>query len=574
MIWAKIKIWGIFLILSFSAYGACDAYFNYSFVGSSFEVSFDNQSSSETEILQYYWDLGDGTIKSSESFIYTYQHPGIFNVSLTIITENACISNYTRKIYVGIESSSDTCNIPINVSIGNATYPEYNDAWINVNTENPLISYQWSTGCSGNEITSLEPGFYTLTLTDNNGCKRTEVFEIGYNNNCHAFFYVDSLTYSQTPGVYRFHNNSTGEIASYFWDFGDGTFSNTRNPLHVFTEPGVYNVCLYIDTYYSCTHYYCYSIEVQDYIPPVDIHGIVYAGSSKLPLGMAVLYEKDNNIFKAIDKCLIQNGEYYFEDLSVSNAYLIYAVPEFNIDQVYFPKYFPAYNGSECKWQNANTIILSSKSNYDIFLPEYSDIFIGDSKINGSVFLSENSLYSKPIFQTVWFDSINQFSLGKASNIVVYLINDNNEIIDFCLTNNHGNYEFNNLPYGEYIVRAEKAGMLSQEINIVLDENNTDIVAKDLIIKSSLIQTDKQEFYYADSFSLYPNPTDSHVFIDLNDNNRKSVKIFSADGEKIKEFITESPHICIDLNATSAGVYLIVVRGNNYIFQKKVIKVI
>ena len=30
----------------------------------------------------------------------------------------------------------------------------------------------------------------------------------------------------------------------YFWDFGDGTASNTRNPVHFYTAQGAYNVCL------------------------------------------------------------------------------------------------------------------------------------------------------------------------------------------------------------------------------------------------------------------------------------------------------------------------------------------
>jgi PKD repeat protein len=33
---------------------------------------------------------------------------------------------------------------------------------------------------------------------------------------------------------------------TYFWDFGDGYFSNLANPSHIYDEPGSYQVCLTI----------------------------------------------------------------------------------------------------------------------------------------------------------------------------------------------------------------------------------------------------------------------------------------------------------------------------------------
>ena len=37
---------------------------------------------------------------------------------------------------------------------------------------------------------------------------------------------------------------STGTVARYSWDFGDGTTSKTRKPNHVFSAPGSYKVTL------------------------------------------------------------------------------------------------------------------------------------------------------------------------------------------------------------------------------------------------------------------------------------------------------------------------------------------
>jgi PKD repeat protein len=567
----KIQIWAILLTVSFFSHGACDAFFNYSYDGSEYTISFNNQSSAEELIIQYYWDLGDGNTNTSANFIHTYQNQGIYNVSLTIITVNSCVSSFTRTIYVGIEPTSDTCNIEIDVTIHNATYPDYNNAWISVVTEDPLIAYQWSTGSNNYLISSLEPGFYTLTITNNYGCIRTEVFEVGYNNNCFANFLIDSVTYNHTPGAFRFQNYSSGEISSYYWDFGDGTYSNLRNPFHVFTDTGTYNVCLYIETYYSCSHVYCADLVVHNNIPPINIQGNVFAGTSKIPLGMAVLYEKNDNNYKAINKCIINNGEYSFDSLSNSKTYIIHAIPEFGLEQIYFPKYLPAYYSDAYLWQSSTSTILPSQTDYDIYLPAYNEIYFGEAKISGTVFLGEQSWYAKPVFHTIWFDSINNIDESKASNIVVMLL-QNNQIIDFCLTDNQGNYEFNNLPWGEYILKCEKAGMLSQEKNISLNNENPEVFMIDFILRNSIIHTDMPETIEDSEIKIYPNPFNEFIKIESPSSGEKTVYIISVRTRWRFKHTVVGKSSKLDLSFLEDGVYIIVVKEGEEMFTQKMLK--
>ncbi len=55
--------------------------------------------------------------------------------------------------------------------------------------------------------------------------------------------------------------------SSYRWDFGDGNTSIDQNPTHVFEEPGVYNVCLFIESNLSCFDQICKQIV----IPLIDV---------------------------------------------------------------------------------------------------------------------------------------------------------------------------------------------------------------------------------------------------------------------------------------------------------------
>ena len=53
-----------------------------------------------------------------------------------------------------------------------------------------------------------------------------------------------STSYGQAPLSVSFSNQSTGEIESYYWDFGDDDWSKMENPRHTYTEGGYYSVSL------------------------------------------------------------------------------------------------------------------------------------------------------------------------------------------------------------------------------------------------------------------------------------------------------------------------------------------
>ena len=58
-----------------------------------------------------------------------------------------------------------------------------------------------------------------------------------YANTCLSHFEVGFTNTSSAP---------TSQIASYFWDFGDGTNSTSTDPTHIFPGAGIYTVYLYV----------------------------------------------------------------------------------------------------------------------------------------------------------------------------------------------------------------------------------------------------------------------------------------------------------------------------------------
>ncbi|MFA5414342.1 MAG: MEMAR_RS02690 family S-layer glycoprotein [Methanoregula sp.] len=56
--------------------------------------------------------------------------------------------------------------------------------------------------------------------------------------------FTSTNTTGTAPITIAFFDTSSNCPTSWFWDFGDGTFSTEQNPVHTFTSPGIYTVSL------------------------------------------------------------------------------------------------------------------------------------------------------------------------------------------------------------------------------------------------------------------------------------------------------------------------------------------
>lgn len=88
---------------------------------------------------------------------------------------------------------------------------------------------------------------------------------------CKAYF-RDSLTANGVKFMSQASAAPAGDsIVSRTWRFGDSTQPMTGNrvdPTHNYTKPGVYNVCLTIQTRKGCESSYCTTVTIRDTVPP------------------------------------------------------------------------------------------------------------------------------------------------------------------------------------------------------------------------------------------------------------------------------------------------------------------
>lgn len=153
------------------------------------------------------------------------------------------------------------------------------------NTSLNAVSYQWNFG-NGNTSTLVNPsnvytapGNYTVTLTATSAGGQTHTFtqtnSITIFGDPTANFSVNSTQGCRLQTTFQFTSTSTGAV-SYFWDFGDGTFSTLANPTKVYATIGTYNVSLLVTNSTGCTN-----VKVNQNF--ITIHGLPNPAFSASP---------------------------------------------------------------------------------------------------------------------------------------------------------------------------------------------------------------------------------------------------------------------------------------------------
>ena len=209
-------------------------------------VQFTNQTSGS--VTNYQWIFGDGGSSTATSPSYTYATPGAYTVTLTATGPGG--SAVASKVsYIAVNHPAPVANFAALVRSGNAPLA----VQFNNQTTGTATGYQWSFGDGGTSTATdpsysfATPGTYTVTLTSA-GPGGTDVeSKPSYITVSHAPpvpSFTGSPTSGNAPLVVQFSNQTTGNVTSYQWIFGDGGTSTAASPSHTYATPGTYTVTL------------------------------------------------------------------------------------------------------------------------------------------------------------------------------------------------------------------------------------------------------------------------------------------------------------------------------------------
>ena len=215
-------------------------------------VQFTDQSTG-ININTWLWNFGDGQTSPLQSPSHQYTSPGAYTVILTASNDGG--SNTTQKVsYINvIQNSAPVTNFAGTPTSGSEPLTV---TFTDSSTGNNIYGWLWDFG-DGNTSTLQNPpahtyynaGSYNVKLTATNDGGSTPLQKTNYITVVHNAPPVASFTGTPTDGnkplTVAFTDTSTGKnIGSWYWDFGDYTYSTQRNPTHTYTDVGSYTVKL------------------------------------------------------------------------------------------------------------------------------------------------------------------------------------------------------------------------------------------------------------------------------------------------------------------------------------------
>ncbi|MBE3117299.1 MAG: PKD domain-containing protein, partial [Candidatus Atribacteria bacterium] len=188
------------------------------------------------------WNFGDGSTSTIQNPSHSFTTAGSKTVTMTVT--NASGSNgTTRTVTVVTALAASFTNSPASPAVGQAV--QFTDTSVGTPT-----SWQWNFG-DGISSTAQNP-IHSFTTAGSKTVILTVTNASGSNSSSRTVTVVAALaasfTYSPaSPAAgqtVQFTDTSAGTPTSWQWDFNDGATSNTRNPSHIFTTAGSFNVTL------------------------------------------------------------------------------------------------------------------------------------------------------------------------------------------------------------------------------------------------------------------------------------------------------------------------------------------
>ena len=385
---------------------------------------------------------------------------------------------------------------------------------------------------------------------------------------------VVTYTYNvnNTNRLTDFTNKTNGQnIVSWHWDFGDGNSSNLPNPRHVYMNEGIYLACLSITTAEGCENTFCDTIVIglnpNDTNSFYSISGNVFAGDNILPSGIALLVNKVGTNYNVLQYTYISNGHYEFSQL-VPGDYLIYAIPNFNVNVNYYPAYLPSYYGNSVKWQNASQIHLTTNSqNCNIQLVSNNAILYGPDTITGTINISDINSFEYNIYYSNWFGNIEDVNLLKAANMTVLLLDNNNIPLRFAITNENGDFIFTNLPVKIYRLVPEKPGYISSPALINLQTISSNSANCNFLMGTNSISIGIDGLEFSNILNIYPNPVTDYAIISLSIEKPQeiSISVLSLEGKEVmaKEYFNThgNENYLIPFSSIRPGIYFVKIQG-------------
>jgi hypothetical protein len=318
---------------------------------------------------------------------------------------------------------------------------------------------------------------------------------------------------------------------------------------------------------------YTYSSWMVELKPDIKLGGLVTNGQSNPVFpGLVRAYKKSPwGSYPQVDSTLIgDDGAYQFTEL-YPGKYVIQAVT----NPQNYPEGIPTYYGNSEEWTSAFAIDVTPGLNANILNIELSEVpkltsMDGSGELSGTISTEEGTFLKGTMAQPAKKTGV--ILLGKAKKSTMA-----GEVVAYVETDEQGMFVFDYVPDGEYILVVDVAGLEMMGTHEVTIAGNQ--------IVSGLNFTVSNEGIYAGwptavpvvenkTLTIWPNPGDGRIMMDLPESGDYNVKVYSTDGRLIRTeaFRSGGGVTNLDISEENKGLYILNIEGPETSTTRKYIK--
>lgn len=218
----------------------------------------DLSTDSDGAIASWSWDFGDGGTSTLRNPTHEYPDNGYYSVILTVTDDDGLTDSISTDVFVGnVWPSVDFTFSP--TSPTDQDLIQFTD--LSSDADGIITSWSWEFGDGATSSLQNPTHHYTavgsyrvnLTVWDDDGGNNPASKDIVVSNVSLASNVPPTADFTSSPSlptasdVVQFTDASTdpdGTIVSWSWNFGDGTYSTSKNPQHSYNTHGQYTVVL------------------------------------------------------------------------------------------------------------------------------------------------------------------------------------------------------------------------------------------------------------------------------------------------------------------------------------------
>lgn len=292
-------------------------------------ASFTNTTKNASASADYTWDFGNGNTSKAKNPQASYRTAQTYTVTLTVKDgSNTSVATSTITIYKN--PTSDFSATPVKGCIPlTVNFTSQAQAG-----EGSIDRYVWDFGDGhtrsgsglsnvANNYTVAQLSTVSLTVTNNFGCQSTAAVKTDFVEtvpNVNPKFTANKTVLCSTTEAVTFTNTSTGSgTLSYVWDFGDGSGTSTdKNPVHTFSQKGIYTVKLTVNSSDGCSN----TLVQSNYINVANFNTTITAPSQQICANSYVTFQGSGNPSPAFSEWYFSDNSYFNYSLNITKNFL------------------------------------------------------------------------------------------------------------------------------------------------------------------------------------------------------------------------------------------------------------